>query len=58
MPILNRKADEFFCEEPNQFNEEEEIYELENEETFEDILNIPFNNLLQNVDFYRHKLIF
>ena len=46
MPIFNRKSDEFFCPPPNQFEEdEEEIYAINFEETFEDIMNIPFNDL-------------
>lgn len=42
MQILNLKSEEFFCPPQNQFNvEEEEIYGINIEETFEDILRIP-----------------
>ena len=41
MPIFNRKSDEFFCPPPNQFNFNfNEVYSINSEEVFEDILDI------------------
>ena len=53
MPIFNRKSDEFFCEEPNQFNFNfNEVYSINSEEVFEDILDISFNNLQHDVEYF------